>query len=99
METRTGYLTIFSPDRTQVYGEIPDATWQPTQTEGGLNHVLSGRAGDGVKYAFNQLNTDGVSHVAYTFETEGSRYAGDAELLAPDGFLIQIETGQSPRKE
>ncbi len=102
MSTCIGYLTIFSPNRAEIYGEFADAAWTSEMTDGGYNHTFTGRASDGALETFLQLDYDGISHVAYNFELDGQTYAGNAELLAPiihDGAnrpQIRIETGETP---
>src|SRR5580658_2092829 len=99
MMDRTGYLTIYTPDKTEILGEFADADWKSEATAVGKNTIFSGTAGEGALAAFQQLNEDGISHVYYTFESDGQTYSGAAELLAPidhNGHgqgLIRIETG------
>jgi hypothetical protein len=101
---RGGYLTIYSPNRTEVYGEFADGTWEVDRSEARVNHVFSGTAGDGVFETFVRLNEEGISHVQFTFDCEGERYTGQAQLLAPEENLnpgraaIRIETGTEPAK-
>lgn len=71
MSNRTGYLTIFSPDRTEIYGEFGDAEWTSEMTSGGNNNVFSGIASESTMATFLQLDSDAISHVAYTFESDG----------------------------
>lgn len=101
MSNRTGYLTILSPDRQEIYGEFADAAWTSEMTDGGKNNIFSGTAGEGTLATFLQLDKDAISHVAYSFELDGHTYTGDAELLAPitddpSYPQIRIETGEAP---
>ncbi len=104
MAKRSGYLTVCSADRGEIYGEFCDAIWTEQQTRHGANHIFSAVAGDGAMQTFRRINTEGISHVAYTFESNGYRYAGMAELLAPEissmpgTSMIQIETGEPPAR-
>ncbi len=52
MSTQTGYLTIYSTDRTTIYGEFADAVWTSEMTEGGLNHMFTGTASQGTYETF-----------------------------------------------
>src|SRR5205809_387681 len=102
MATRTGYLTVYSADRREIYGEFGDATWKVEEGGGGTNHVFSGTASDGTMETFRRINTEGIDHVAFDFESEGVRYSGDAQLLRPEdrrtpgNAWIRIETGVEP---
>jgi hypothetical protein len=102
MSNRTGYLTILSADRTEIYGEFADAEWKSEMTTGGKNNVFSGIASEGTLETFLKLDSDAISHVAYNFESDGQTYTGNAELLAPvirdlpDLPQIRIETGEIP---
>ena len=102
MDNKTGYLTVFSADRAEVYGEFADATWRVENTEGGTNHVFAGTAGEGALDTFRRLNAEGIAHVAYLFESNGYRYGGSAQLLAPvvgeRSASILIETGDAPAR-
>ena len=105
MSHLTGYLTIFSADRGQIYGEFADAQWKSEMTPGGKSNIFSGTPGEGALKTFLQLDNEGISHVAYTFESSGNAYRGNAELLAPrveeqpNHSQIQIETGETPAAE
>jgi hypothetical protein len=102
MTNCSGYLTIYSADRSEIYGEFADANWTVEQTAGGVNNVFSGIAGDGTLSTFQRIDEEGISHVAYTFEADGNRYEGAAQLLAtrdtgkPGETIIRIETGETP---
>ena len=102
MSIKTGYLTILSPDRTEIYGEFADAEWTSEMTDGGNNNIFTGSASDGTMETFRQLEKDGISHVAYEFDLHGHSYTGVAELMAPLmnelPYLpqIRIETGETP---
>jgi|SRR5579862_687557 len=102
MQTRSGYLTIYSDDKSEIYGEFVDGKWETEETEGGTNHTLSGIASEGTLDTFRRINTDGIDHVAYLFESNGYRYGGKAQLLAPseigDSPLVRIETGEPPTR-
>ncbi len=102
MQNRTGYLTVYSADRTQIYGEFADAAWRMEDTRGGVNHLFAGKASDGTIDTFRRLNAYGIANVTYAFDTNGHRYAGSAQLLAPDTWdgqaVIQIESGDSPER-
>jgi len=102
MANRTGFLTIFSADRTEIYGEFADADWSREHTQGGDNNIFTGTASEGTLETFLQLDNDAISHVAYTFESEGEAFTGIAELLAPivnespSQSQIRLETGEAP---
>jgi hypothetical protein len=102
MASTSGYLTIYSADRSEIYAEFADASWNVEQTAGGVNNVFSGVAGDGAAETFERIDADGISNVAYTFETHGNHYEGRAQLLAPvipgepGHTVIRIETGDTP---
>jgi hypothetical protein len=104
-ETRTGLLTIFSPDRHEVYGEFVDGIWEIDQDGGTTNHSFTGTASDGTIDTFRRLNAAGISHVAIAFETSGERYAGDAQLLrpveerTPGDSTVVVETTVPPSRE
>jgi hypothetical protein len=104
MSNRTGYLTIYSADRAEVYGEFCDADWEIEDTSGGSNHVFSGTASEGAFDTFRRINYEGISNVEYTFESNGYRYVGSAQLLAPNGngmpggAVIRIATGDRPSR-
>jgi len=102
MDKQTGYLTIFGAGR-EIYGEFADADWSVEDTPGGRNNVFSAMAGDGTIDTFQRINREGISHVRYTFDSEGARYSGSAELLRPETdhgqSLIKIESGQPPLRE
>ena len=102
MSSRTGFLTVLSADKREIYGEFADAEWNTQSTDVGDNHIFSGRAGDGTMDAFRRIDQDGISNVAYIFDTNGQRYEGRAHLLAPQGnglpgkAVIQIESIENP---
>jgi hypothetical protein len=102
MSIRTGYLTIFSSDRTEIFGEFAGAEWTSEVTAGGTNYVFTGTASEGILETFLRLDSEAISHVAYTFELSGQIFSGDCELLAPifnDPPLhtqIRFETGEAP---
>jgi hypothetical protein len=102
METRTGYLTVYSADRGEIYGEFGDATWQVETTDGGPNHLFSGTASEGTMETFRRINAEGIDHVAFDFVSDGRRYSGEAQLLRPEDrrnpgqASIRIETGTAP---
>jgi len=102
MSNRVGYLTIFSPSRTEIYGEFADAEWATKMANGESNNVFIGTASEGTLEKFLQLDRAAVSHVAYSFDSEGQTFSGSAELLAPipnklpGEAQIQIETGDTP---
>lgn len=104
MANRSGYLTVSSPDRSEIYGEFCDALWEVEKVRGGSNHVFSAVAGDGTLEAFRRINTEGIANIAYTFESNGYRYMGNAQLLPPTGNgmpgqgMIRIETGDMPAR-
>ncbi len=83
MTNRTGYLTIYSADRQVIYGEFADGEWLIEVTQQGDNSVFTGTASDGTWQTFLDLDRNGISHVGYTFDTEGESFTGDAEFLAP----------------
>ena len=100
MSTQIGYLTIFSSDRTEIYGEFADAGWKSEITEGGTNYVFTGTASQGTYETFLQLDKNAISHVLYSFESNGHSYVGKAEFLAPVSNdasgqpQIRFETGE-----
>lgn len=102
MDNRTGYLTVFSADRAEVYGEFADAQWDVEETDGGTNHLFTGKASEGTMDTFRRLNAEGIDHVTFDFEAEGQRFSGFAQLLRPEdnrvpgGASIRIETGVEP---
>jgi hypothetical protein len=98
MAIGTGYLTIFSADRQEIYGEFVDAEWRDEKTDKGVNHILSGKASEGTLSAFEHLDQQGISNVFYQFEQDGKQFDGRAQLLAPKQSgapgetIIQIES-------
>ncbi|MFI5386480.1 MAG: hypothetical protein ACHQ50_10215 [Fimbriimonadales bacterium] len=102
MANKTGYLTVYSADRNEVYGAFVDALWEIEETEGGTNHLFTGTAGEGAMETFHRIDTEGIDHVAYIFESNGYRYGGEAQLLAPTQFngqaVVQIEIGEAPMR-
>jgi hypothetical protein len=102
METRTGFLTVYSADRSEIYGEFSDAMWEVEDTDGGLNHLFTGTASEGTMETFRRVNSQGIDHVAFDFVSDGRRYSGDAQLLRPEEMRnpgqssIRIETGVEP---
>lgn len=96
MSYKTGYLTVYSADRSEIYGEFGDASWEIEETDAGNNHVFKGTASEGTLDTFERVNGGGIDHVAFDFESEGQRFSGDAQLLAPNGSLITVETGTEP---
>jgi hypothetical protein len=95
-KTRTGYLTVYSADGSEIYGEFADATWSIEQTDGGENHLFEGRASDGTMETFRRVNTEGIDHVRFDFEANGERFSGPAQLLRPGDGLVRVETGSAP---
>jgi hypothetical protein len=79
---RTGFLTIYSADTNEIYGEFADANWQIEDTDGGKNNLFTGTASEGTMETFRRLDTEGIDHVTYRFECDGARYSGSAQLLA-----------------
>jgi len=104
MANRVGYLTIFSADRKEIFGEFCDADWRTEGTTGESNNVFSGIAGDGASETFKRINDEGISNVTYCFESQGYKYAGAAQLLAPasgplpGSSIIRIESGDPPTR-
>src|SRR4051812_16185613 len=102
MANRSGFLIVYSADRSEIYGEFSDATWEVEQTGGGPNHLFSGTASEGTMETFKRMNTEGIDHVAFNFEASGARYSGTAQLLRPEDSRkpgrawIRIETGTEP---
>ncbi|HVT10998.1 MAG TPA: hypothetical protein VHE55_01920 [Fimbriimonadaceae bacterium] len=102
METRTGYLTVYSADRSEIYGEFADATWEVEETEGGSNHLFTGKASEGTMETFRRLDREGIDHIAYDFDAAGKTFSGSAQLLRPQDNLapgdawIRIESGVEP---
>lgn len=100
MSQQTGALTVYSADRSQIYAEFVDATWEVEDTDSGPNHIFTGTASQGTLDTFLRLDQEGISHVAYVFETAAGRYAGSAELLRPQPnggeAVIRIESGVPP---
>ncbi|MEZ0327671.1 MAG: hypothetical protein ACAH95_17380 [Fimbriimonas sp.] len=92
-----GYLTIFSADGTELYGELADAVWDAEESDGGENDIFSGLASEGTFEAFRKLNMDGIEHVAYKFEANGETSSGQGRLLAleraaaPASGMIRVE--------
>jgi hypothetical protein len=92
-----GYLTIFSADGAELYGELADAVWDVEHADGNENNIFSGLASEGTFEAFRKLNMDGIEHVAYKFEAEGTSTNGQGRLLAlekaaaPASGLIRVE--------
>ena len=102
MRNHTGYLTVFSADQDEIYGEFADASWDTEDTEGGTNHLFSGTASEGTVETFRRLNSEGIANLSYTFDAEGARYTGSAQLLAPDEWaghvIVRIESGENPQQ-
>ena len=102
MATRSGFLTVYSADRTEIYGEFADSTWEVEDTKGGDNHLFTGTASEGTMDTFARLNTDGIAHVSFDFESGGERLSGTGQFLAPEDSgrpgqaLIRVETGVAP---
>lgn len=102
MSKMTGYLTIYSVDRAEIYGECADAEWDTDIVRGEKVHTFIGTASDGTLETFLRLDNAGVSHVAYSFDSHGFTYVGAAELLAPktdeppSHAQIRLETGVAP---
>jgi hypothetical protein len=102
MDMRSGFLTVYSADRSEIYGEFADSTWEVEDTPGGENHLFTGTASEGTMDTFRRLNTDGFVHVAFDFEANGERFSGDGQFLAPEDSgrpgeaVIRVETGLAP---
>ncbi|OWY59792.1 hypothetical protein B7486_72670, partial [cyanobacterium TDX16] len=75
-----------------------DSSWKIEED----NNVFSGAASEGTMETFRRVNTSGIDHVAYDFECEGTRYSGNAQLLAPEDnrqpgqATIRIESREAP---
>jgi hypothetical protein len=104
MTNRVGYLTIFSSDKSEIYGGFCDADWAVEESDSGSNHVFTGIASEGALDTFRRINYEGISHVAYIFEALGYRYEGAAQLLAPESgphpgtSIIRIESIDRPSR-
>jgi hypothetical protein len=102
MTTKSGYLTIYSADRSELYGEFFDGVWKVEETAGGTNHILTGIASEGTAETFRRIDGEGIQHVSYLFEVNGYKYGGNAQLLAlsESGGLpcVTIETGDEPHR-
>lgn len=102
MSNRSGFLTIYSADGGDIYGEFADGTWEVEETDGGPNHLFTGTASEGTMDTFRRLNAEGVDRVSFTFEEGDAKYRGEAQLLAPEDTRIpgqawiRIETGAQP---
>jgi hypothetical protein len=102
MDNRSGFLTVYSADRGEIYGEFSDAQWEIENTDAGPNHLFSGTASEGTMETFRRINAEGIDHVAFDFVSDGRRYSGDAQLLRPEDArtpgqaCIRIETGVEP---
>lgn len=98
-DTRTGFLTIFSGDRAEVYGEFMDGSWTVEHTGDVAVNVFRGTASEGTRETFRRLNAEGIDHLAYTFEAANQVYSGAAHLLKPEGGVITIEATEPPRTQ
>lgn len=104
METQLGYLTVYSADRREIYGEFADATWKTESTGGGTNHLFEGTASEGTIDTFRRINLEGIENLSYDFEARGYRYTGKAHLLMPEdtrqpgGAMVRIESGEEPKR-
>jgi hypothetical protein len=87
---RNGYLTIYSSEGTEIYGEFADAEWDDQE-------VLSGMASEGTYETFRRLNMSGIEHVRYKFDASDGTFEGVARLLAterapaPASAIVRIE--------
>ena len=102
MATKSGYLTVYSADRTEIYGEFADGSWDTENTGGGTNHLFTGLASDGTAETFRRIDKEGIDHVMYLFESNGYKYGGTAQLLALADSAgrpcVTIETGEEPQR-
>jgi hypothetical protein len=102
MAIRSGFLTVYSADRTEIYGEFADSTWEVEDTRGGENHLFTGTASEGTMDTFARLNREGIDHIAFDFESSGETFSGTGQFLAPEDSgqpgraLIRVETGLAP---
>jgi hypothetical protein len=107
MKTATKFegaaLTLYSIERTEILGELSDASWVEESSDMGTNYVLAGNASEGTVDTLLQIIQLGVAWVAYDFETSGQLYHGQAMLLQPTaspagaGATIQVESPDAPR--
>jgi hypothetical protein len=103
LKMKGGYLTLYSRDRSEIYGEIAGASWNEEETDHGRNHLLSGTAGEGTMETLRQVIASGIDHVAFDFDAEGAVYRGQATLLrpqeaqSPGSAIVTIETPVAPQ--
>jgi hypothetical protein len=104
MDNRAGNLTVYSADRAAIYGEFAEATWRQENVAGVTNHLFVGTASEGTIDAFLRINEEGITHVAYDFESSGEKFSGNAQLLMPEDLRepgharVRIETGDEPTR-
>jgi hypothetical protein len=79
---QAGFLTVYSLDGGQIYGEFADAVWDEDEAGGDVNNIFSGLASEGTYETFRKLNLDGIEHVTFRFEADGQAFSGEGRLLA-----------------
>lgn len=100
----TGYLTVYSLGRSEVYGEFADGVMRVEETSGGKNYIFSGSAGEGTLDTFIRVNNQGIEHVEFEFDA-AAVHSGTGRLLAlehedaPASARVHIEWVNPPGSE